>query len=86
MSSLQECAAQLAQLAEKLPYGAVGHVGTELEQIGQQVAQIVQGTAHEQAAAQIMALKEEVVQRLAEQLGMIRTILETTADHVLGRG
>lgn len=85
MSSLQECAAQLNQLAEQLPYGSVGQIGTELEQVGQQAAQIVQGTAHEQAAEQIMALKEEVVQRLAEQLGMIRTILETTAAYVLGQ-
>lgn len=85
MSSLQECAAQLNQLAEKLPYGSIAHVGTELEQVGQQVAQIVQGTAHEQAAEQILALKEEMVQRLAEQLGVIRTILETTAAYVLGR-
>ncbi|MBC6451310.1 hypothetical protein [Actinokineospora xionganensis] len=85
MSSLQECAAQLNQLAEKLPYGAVGHVSTELEQVGQQVMQIVQGTGHEQTAGQIMALKEQMVQQLTDQLGMIRNVLETTAAAVLGR-
>jgi hypothetical protein len=83
MASLQECAAQLNQLSEQLPFGAVGQLGSELDTVTQQAMQIVQGTGHEQSVAQIQGFKEQVTQQLMDSLGMIRQSLQDTATAIM---
>ena len=82
MPSLQECAAQLQQLAVQLPLGAAQHLGTELETIVQQAHQIVQGTGHEHAIGQIQAM-QQMTQQLADQLRMMQDQLQAIAAAVV---
>ena len=83
MPSLQECAAQLQQLAVQLPLGAAQHLGTELETIVQQAHQIVQGTGHEHAIGQIQAMQQQMTQQLADQLRMMQDQLQAIAAAVV---
>ncbi|RSM82565.1 hypothetical protein DMH04_25575 [Kibdelosporangium aridum] len=83
MSSLQECAAQLNQLSENLPFGAVAHLGTELDNVTGQAMKIVQGTGHEQSIGQIQGMKEQLTQQLMESLGLIRASLQQTASAII---
>ena len=83
MSSLQECAAQLQQLATQLPLGAAQHIGTELETIVQQAHQIVQGTGHEHAIGQIQAMQQQMIQQLADQLRLMQDQLQAIATAVV---
>jgi ribulose 1,5-bisphosphate synthetase/thiazole synthase len=83
VATLQECAAQLNQLSEQLPFGAVAHLGSELDTVTQQAMQVVQGTGHEQSVAQIQGMKEQLTQQLMDSLGVIRQSLQQTASAIL---
>jgi ribulose 1,5-bisphosphate synthetase/thiazole synthase len=83
VASLQECAAQLNQLGEQLPFGAVAHLGSELDSVMQQAMQIVQGTGHEQSVAQVQGIKDQVTQELMNSLGLIRSQLQQTASAIM---
>jgi ribulose 1,5-bisphosphate synthetase/thiazole synthase len=83
MATLQECAAQLTQLSEQLPFGAVAHLGSELDTVTQQAMQVVQGTGHEQSVAQIQGMKEQLTQQVMDSLGIIRQSLQQTALAIL---
>ena len=83
MPSLQECAAQLQQLATQLPFGAAQHIETELESIVQQAHQVVQGTGHEQVIGQLQTMQQQMIQQLADQLRMMQDQLQKIAAAVV---
>jgi ribulose 1,5-bisphosphate synthetase/thiazole synthase len=83
LATLQECAAQLNQLGEQLPFGAVAHLGSELDTVMQQAMQVVQGTGHEQSVGQLTGIKDELTQQLMNSLGLIRSQLQQTASAIM---